>query len=131
MRKEIVLAITLLGTIAMANTNDNNDSTIENNQTKRLVIDLDKEQIDVEERGTVEDIIKGIIPLGHNDEVTFLGKDVLIATPIKVYINDIYQQAIKVIDGVFTIKLSKLKDGDKVTIKNKKGNILVEKRVVK
>jgi hypothetical protein len=39
MRKEIILAITLLlGTRAMANTNDNNDSTIEHNQTKKLEV---------------------------------------------------------------------------------------------
>jgi hypothetical protein len=135
MKKEILLGVILLNAMLIANNpqlnEDNNRSKTENNQTKKLVINLDEEQEDAEERGVVEDIIKGIIPLGHNDEVTFLGKDVLIATPIKVYINDIYQEAIKVIDGVFTIKASKLKDGDKVTIKNKKGNIVVEKRVEK
>jgi len=135
MKKEILLGVILLNAMLIANNpqlnEDNNRSKTENNQTEKLVINLDEEQEDAEERGVVEDIIKGIIPLGHNDEVTFLGKDVLIATPIKVYINDIYQEAIKVIDGVFTIKASKLKDGDKVTIKNKKGNIVVEKRVEK
>jgi len=135
MKKKILLGVILLNAMLIANNpqlnEDNNRSKTENNQTKKLVINLDEEQEDAEERGVVEDIIKGIIPLGHNDEVTFLGKDVLIATPIKVYINDIYQEAIKVIDGIFTIKSSKLKDGDKVTIKNKKGNIVVEKKVEK
>ena len=135
MKKKILLGVILLNAMLIANNpqlnEDNNRSKTENNQTKKLVINLDEEQEDAEERGVVEDIIKGIIPLGHNDEVTFLGKDVLIATPIKVYINDIYQEAIKVIDGIFTIKASKLKDGDKVTIKNKKGNIVVEKKVEK
>ena len=113
--------------------NENNSSTVELNISKKtVIIDLDEEDAENEDRGAVDDIIRGIIPLGHNDEVTFWGKDVvLISSNIKVYINDVYQEAIEVIDGVFTIKASKLNDGDTISVKNKNGNTLVEKKVNK
>ena len=132
MKKEIVIGLILLNINLMATDikiTDNNLSKEESNiSKKRVIINLDEEGDD---RG-IGDIIKGIIPLGHNDEVTFWGKDVvLISSNIKVYINDVYQEAIEVIDGVFTIKASKLNNGDRVTIKSGNGNTLVEKRVEK
>jgi len=132
MKKEIVIGLILLNINLMATDikiTDNNLSKEESNVSKKsVIINLDEEGDD---RG-IGDIIKGIIPLGHNDEVTFWGKDVvLISSNIKVYINDVYQEAIEVIDGVFTIKASKLNDGDRVTIKSGNGNTLVEKRVEK
>jgi hypothetical protein len=136
MKKEILIGLILLNVNVMATdikVNDNNSSKEElNNSKKKVIIDLDEEDAKNEERGGIDDIIRGIIPLGHNDEVTFWGKDVvLISSNIKVYINDIYQDAIEVIDGVFTIKSSQLNDGDTVTVKNKNGNTLVEKKVSK
>ena len=136
MKKEILIGLILLNVNLMATdikVNDNNSSNEESNKSKkRVIIDLDEEDAENEDRGTVDDIIRGIIPLGHNDEVTFWGKDVvLISSNIKVYINNVYQDAIKVIDGVFTIKASKLNDGDTVTVKNKNGNTIVEKKVEK
>ena len=136
MKTEILIGLILLNVNLMAmdiKVNENNSSTVESNTSKkRVIIDLDEEDAENEDRGAVDDIIRGIIPLGHNDEVTFWGKDVvLISSNIKVYINDVYQEAIEVIDGVFTIKASKLNDGDMVTIKSGNGNTLVEKRVKK
>lgn len=97
---------------------------------KTLRIDLDKEQKENNERGVVSDIIKGVIPLGHNDEVTFFGKNVLISRGIKIYINGIYQKSIKVVNNMFTLQTSDLKVGDKVTVK-KRNTTLVDKEVVK
>jgi len=136
MKKEILIGLILLNVNLMAmdiKVNENNSSTVESNiSKKRVIIDLDEEDAENEDRGAVDDIIRGIIPLGHNDEVTFWGKDVvLISSNIKVYINDVYQEAIEVIDGIFTIKASKLNDGDRVTIKSGNGNTLVEKKVNK
>ena len=132
MKKEIVIGLILLNINLMATDikiTDNNLSKEESNiSKKRVIINLDEEGDD---RG-IGDIIKGIIPLGHNDEVTFWGKDVvLISSNIKVYINDVYQEAIEVIDGVFTIKASNLNNGDRVTIKSGNGNTIVDKRVKK
>ena len=136
MKKEILIGLILLNMNLMATdikVNDNNSSKEESNTSKkRVIIDLDEEDAENEDRGAVDDIIRGIIPLGHNDEVTFWGKDVvLISSNIKVYINDVYQEAIEVIDGVFTIKASKLNNGDTITVKNKNGNTIVEKKVNK
>ena len=136
MKTEILIGLILLNVNLMATDikiNENNSSTVELNISKKtVIIDLDEEDAENEDRGAVDDIIRGIIPLGHNDEVTFWGKDVvLISSNIKVYINDVYQEAIEVIDGVFTIKASKLNDGDMVTIKSGNGNTLVEKKIKK
>ena len=133
MKKYLLLIIIALNLNVMATettqASENNISKEE--KTKTYIIDLDKERKEADERGIVEDIIKGIIPLGHNDEVTFFGKKVLISRGIKVYINDVYQESIKVIKRTFTLKTADLKVGDKVTVKTKKGTPLVEKKVVK
>ena len=133
MTKYLLLGLLTFNLNVMAKTTveskENNVSKEE--KTKTYIIDLDKERKEADERGIVEDIIKGIIPLGHNDEVTFIGKKVLISRGIKVYINDVYQESIKVIKRTFTLKTADLKVGDKVTVKTKKGTPLVEKKVVK
>ena len=133
MTKYLLLGLLIFNLNVMAKTTveakENNNSKEE--KTKTYIIDLDKERKEAKERGTIEDLIRGIIPLGHNDEVTFLGKKVLISRGIKVYINDVYQESIKVIKRTFTLKTADLKVGDKVTVKTKKGTTLVEKKVVK
>ena len=131
MKKYLLLTIIVFNLDAMAteitSSNENNSSKEE---TKTLKIDLDKERKEAKERGGFEDIIKGFIPLGHNDEVTFLGKKVLISRGIKVYINGIYKETIKVVNRMFTIKTSDLKVGDKITVKTG-DTTLVDKEVVK
>jgi hypothetical protein len=112
-------------------TSHNKISKEGNNKTKTLIIDLDKEKKDAKERGDAFDIIKGIIPLGHNDEVTFLGKKVLIARPVTLYVNDVLKKTIKNAKEILSIKTSELAVGDTVTIKNRKGTTLVEKKIVK
>ena len=67
----------------------------------------------------------------YNDEVSFIGKELFVATPIKLYINGKLKETIKSIKGIFTIKGSEVNNGDTVTIKNRFGTKLVEKRVKK
>jgi len=110
---------------------DLNASNQETNVSKILTIDLEKEKKPSKERDGTFDIIKGIIPLGHNDEVTFIGKKVLILKPIKLYVNNILKKTIKSTKEILSIKTSELSVGDVVTIKNKKGTTLVRKKVVK
>jgi len=110
---------------------DLNASNQETNVSKILTIDLEKEKKPSKERDGTFDIIKGIIPLGHNDEVTFIGKKVLILKPIKLYVNNILKKTIKSTKEILSIKTSELSVGDVVTIKSKKGTTLVRKKVVK
>lgn len=135
MKKILLLTLIAFNLNAVASeissSSDNNTSKEETNQTKTLVIDLDKEKKDSKERDGAFDIIKGIIPLGHNDEVAFLGKKVLIAKPIKLYVNDVLKRTIRSVKEILSIQTSELAVGDTVTIKNRKGNTLMEKKVVK
>ena len=107
------------------------DRNISSQKSKRIIIDLDKEIKDDGLKGGVFDTIRGIIPMGHNDEVSFIGKELFVATPIRLYINGKLKATIKSIKGFFTIKGSEVNDGDTVTIKNRFGTKLVEKRVEK
>lgn len=107
------------------------ESNTTKEESKKLEIDLDKEKKEAKKRGDAFDIIKGLIPLGHNDEVTFLGKKVLILKPIKLYVNGILKKTIKSTKEILNIKTSELTVGDIVVIKNGKGTKLVEKKVVK
>ena len=132
MKKILSIGMLTLTLNAMpTNTTLSNQDNSSKTEKKRYVIDLDKELKEGKERGGISDIIKGIIPLGHNDEVTFLGKKVLISKGIKVYINDIYQETLKVIKRTLTIKTDNLSVGDVVTIKTKRDKVLVEKKVTK
>ena len=115
---------------------DKNGSKVEQNTTKkskRHIIDLDKEIKDDGLKGGVIDTIKGFISLANNDEVSFVGKELFIATPIKLYINGKLNETAKFVKGVLTIKTSELAVGDTVTIKNRFSGDkpLVEKKVIK
>jgi len=114
----------------------NQQSRVDENKSrtqkpKKIIIDLDKEIKDNGLKGGVFDTIRGFIPMGHNDEVSFIGKELFVATPIKLYINGKLKETIKSIKGIFTIKGSEVNNGDTVTIKNRFGTKLVEKRVKK
>ena len=130
MKKQILL-ISLLTFNLNLMASDLNASNQETNVSKILTIDLEEEKKPSKERDGTFDIIKGIIPLGHNDEVTFIGKKVLILKPIKLYVNNILKKTIKSTKEILSIKTSELSVGDVVTIKNKKGTTLVRKKVVK
>jgi len=100
-------------------------------EKKKILIDLDKEIKEDGLKGGVFETIRGIIPMGHNDEVSFIGKELFVATPIKLYINGKLKETVEIIKGIFTIKGSEINDGDTITIKNRFGTKLVEKRVKK
>lgn len=105
---------------------DNNNS---NHSKKTYIIDLDKEVKDDGLKGGVFETIHGFIYKGNNDEVSFIGKKLFIATPIKLYINGKINETTKLIKGVLTIKTSELAAGDTVVIKNRFGTKLVEQEV--
>lgn len=107
---------------------ENNNSQAEK---KSYIIDLDKEIKNDGLKGGAFETLRGLIPLGNNDEVAFVGKKLFIATPIKLYINGKINKTVKFLKGILTIKSSELAVGDSVTIKNRFGVKLVEKKVVK
>jgi hypothetical protein len=102
-----------------------------NKEKKKIIIDLDKEIKKDGLKGGAFETIRGLIPMGHNDEVSFIGKELFIATPIKLYINDKLKATIKTFKGIFTIKGSEVENGDTITIKNRFGNKMVEKKIKK
>ena len=126
----ITLSINVMATETVTR-EENNSSKTEQSNSKVLIIDLDKEAEENEQRGAIDDIIKGIIPLGHNDEVTFFGENVLLATPITITIVDKYNKIKKTLIDVFTIKTADLNVGDSIKIRNKRDVLLVEKKVTK
>ena len=132
MKKYLLLGLIAFNLNVMASEtklSDENNTTKEESQ--KFEIDLDKEKKEAKKRGDAFDVIKGLIPLGHNDEVTFLGKKVLILKPIKLYVNGVLKKTIKSTKEILNIKTSELTVGDIVVIKNGKGTKLVEKKVVK
>jgi hypothetical protein len=108
---------------------ENNNSI--KKEKKKILIDLDKEIKDDGLKGGAFETIRGLIPMGNSDEVSFIGQKLFIATPIKLYINGKLKATIKSIKGMFTIKGSEVNNGDTVTFKNRFGVKLVEKKVVK
>ena len=130
MKKYLIAGVILLSTANLfANTNSYM-TVIEERGKKVLVVDLDKGKEDGK-KGGASSILKGIISIGHNDEVKFIGENTLMARGITVTITSKMNKLKKTLVDVFTIKTSELAVGDTIRIKNKRGKVKVEQKVVK
>ena len=129
MKKYIVVGVILFSTNLFANTDTNSYSTVIEEQGKRvLVVDLDKAREDGKKGAS--DILKGIISIGHNDEVKFVGENILTGKKITIIIKSKFNKIKKMLVNVFTIKTSELEVGDTIVIK-KRGKVRVEQKVQK
>ena len=143
MKKQILIGLALFLVVGCSDKNispspivkKQENRTVVNNskkeKPKKIIIDLDKETKDDGLKGGVFETIFGSILMGNNDEVSFIGKELFIATPIKLYINGKWKATVKSVKGIFKIKGSEVNDGDVVTIENRFKKKLVEKKVVK
>ena len=143
MKKQVLIGLTVFLVVGCSNNNITPSPIVKNveNRTvvssskkeepKKILIDLDKEIKDDGLKGGVFETIRGLIPMGHNDEVSFSGKKLFIATDIKLYINGKWKATLKSAKGIFTIKGSEVNDGDKIVITNRFKKKLIEKEIVK
>jgi len=131
-KKYIIVGVILLSTANLfANTNNNSYTTVIVEDGKSvLVIDLDKAKEDGK-KGGGSSLLKGIISIGNNDEVKFIGENTLMARGITITITSNLNQLKKTLEGVFTIKASDLAEGDIIRIKNRRGKVKVEQKVKK
>jgi len=131
MKKYIVAGVLSMSINLFANINTNSYSSIIEERGKNvLVVDLDKAKEDGK-KGGASTILKGIISIGHNDEVKFIGENSLMARPITITITSKMNKLKKTLVDVFTIKTSDLAVGDTIRIKNKRGKVKVEQKVKK
>jgi hypothetical protein len=130
-KKYIIVGVILLTTNLFANVNKNSYTTVIAERGKKiLVIDLDKAKEDGK-KGGASTLLKGIISIGHNDEVKFIGENTLMARGITITITSKMNKLKKTLVDVFTIKTSELAVGDTIRIKNKRGKVKVEQKIVK
>jgi len=105
----------------------------ENNRTiKRFLIDVDKEI----KKSSLKGLILGstkedILSIGNNDEVSFVGKEVFLATPIYLLINGERKKIILSSEDELVVKGSRVTDGDTIVIKNRFGKQLIKRKVEK
>lgn len=131
MKKYIIVGVILLSTANLfANTNNSYTTVIVEDGKNVLVIDLDKAKEDGK-KGGGSSLLKGIISIGNNDEVKFIGENTLMARGITITITSNLNQLKKTLEGVFTIKASDLAEGDIIRIKNRRGKVKVEQKVKK
>ncbi len=126
MKKQIIAGFIAL---SMSLTVVNADTVREENGSKILVVELDKEGED-NNKGGASDILRAVIHIGNNDEVQFMGKNTLMARPITIVIKDKFNNIKKTLVNVFTIKSSELAVGDTVVITNRRKKV-AEKKVEK
>ena len=125
MKKQIIAGFIIL---SMRLTVVNADTVREENGSKILVVELDKEGED-NNKGGASDILKAIIHIGNNDEVQFVGENTLMARPITIEIKDQFDKVKKILVDVFTVKSSELAVGDTVVISNRRDKVIAEKKV--
>ena len=102
-----------------------------NKKPKKILIDLDKEVKENGLKGGDFETIRGLILMGHNDEVSLKGEKLFMATPIRLYINGKLKATINSFEDMFKINGLEVNNGDVVVIKNRFNVELVNKRIVK
>lgn len=103
-----------------------------NQTSKQLTIDIDEELKLLDTTGLRDDCLKVIdepIYIGDNDEVSFKGDAMEKKSPLLIQIGE--REPIKYSGKNYTIKTMDLKNGDLITIKDKKGKVFVEVNVIK
>ncbi|HIP50920.1 MAG TPA: hypothetical protein EYG94_02430 [Campylobacterales bacterium] len=136
MKKQIYITIIFLGLIGCNSTAIQKASPIEKSlekkDTKKLMIDLDKELKLTKERETLRssknEIIEGSIFLNDNDEVSFKGDILDEYSPVTIKIGD--NDEISFSGNKYIIKTTELRNGDLIEMKNKNGKIFLEMEVI-
>jgi len=126
----LLLALTACSTPSITSTK-NSTVTAENNNSKTILIDVDKELNAEGEglRGKDTLIIDTPLYIGDNDEVSFTGEYLQKASPVKVKIGD--NDEVSFTGNHYTIKTLKLHNGELIQMQDKEGNTFVEVEVVK
>jgi len=133
--KKSILPLLLLGLTACSTpsitSTKNSTVTAENNNSKTILIDVDKELNAEGEglRGKDTLIIDAPLYIGDNDEVSFKGEYLQKASPVKVKIGD--NDEVSFTGDYYTIKTLKLHNGEIIQMQDKEGNTFVEVEVVK
>jgi len=119
----LLLALTACSTLSTTST--------ENNNSKTILIDVDKELNAQGEglRGKDTLIIDAPLYIGDNDEVSFKGEYLQKASPIKVKIGD--NDEVSFTGDHYTIKTMQLRNGEIIQMRGKDGNTFVEVEVIK
>jgi len=136
MKKQIYITIIFLGLIGCNSTAIQKASPIEKSlekkDTKKLMIDLDKELKLTKERETLRssknEIIEGSIFLNDNDEVSFKGDILDEYSPVSIKIGD--NDEVSFSGNQYTIKTMELKNGDLIEMKDKNGKVFLEMEVI-
>jgi len=126
----LLLALTACSTLSTTSI-ENPTATTENNNSKTILIDVDKELNAQGEglRGKDTLIIDAPLYIGDNDEVSFKGEYLQKASPVKVKIGD--NDEVSFTGDYYTIKTLKLHNGEIIQMQDKEGNTFVEVEVVK
>ena len=136
MKKQIYITIIFLGLIGCNSTAIQKASPIEKSlekkDTKKLMIDLDKELKLTKERETLRssknEIIEGSIFLNDNDEVSFKGDILDEYSPVSIKIGD--NDEVSFSGNQYSIKTMELKNGDLIEMKDKNGKVFLEMEVI-
>ena len=136
MKKQIYITIIFLALIGCNSTAIQKVSPIEKSlekkDTKKLMIDLDKELKLTKERETLRssknEIIEGSIFLNDNDEVSFKGNMLDEYSPVSIKIGD--NDEVSFSGNQYTIKTMELKNGDLIEMKDKNGKVFLEMEVI-
>jgi len=126
----LLLALTACSTLSTTATKSPT-VTRENNNSKIILIDVDKE-LNAEGEGLREKdtlIIDAPLYIGDNDEVSFKGEYLQKASPIKVKIGD--NDEVSFTGDHYTIKTLKLHNGEMIQMQDKEGNTFVEVEIIK
>jgi len=126
----LLLVLTACSSLSTTST-ENPTATTENNNSKTILIDVDKELTVSDEglRGKDTLIIDAPLYIGDNDEVSFKGEYLQKASPVKVKIGD--NDEVSFTGDHYTIKTLKLHNGDIIQMQGKEENTFVEVEVVK
>ena len=132
MNKHILIGL-IFSSLSIMATTVASDSNISQNvqETKRLVIDLDKEFESNNKGKNQEDELEMTISLGNNDEVSFEGNNTLMAKPITMEIKDSSGKSKEHFVNVYTLKTTSLEDGDMIVISNRRVKNLVKVKIQK
>jgi len=118
----LLLALTACSTRSITST--------ENNNSKTIFIDVDKELNATEElRGKNTLMIDEPLYIGDNDEVSFKGQYLQKKSPVKVKIGD--NDEVSFTGDHYTIKTMQLRNGEIIQMRGKDGNTFVEVEVIK
>jgi len=136
MKKQIYITIIFLALIGCNSTAIQKASPIEKSlekkDTKKLMIDLDKELKLTKERETLRssknEIIEGSIFLNDNDEVSFKGDILDEYSPVSIKIGD--NDEVSFSGNQYSIKTMELKNGDLIEMKDKNGKVFLEMEVI-